>query len=92
MREVAQQYINQGLQPIPLSKDGDGKGTNIKGWDTTAFTAGHFNEDNNIGLKMVQQSLSLDLMAIQLSLHQLLSQNFLTINGASVIGLTQLRL
>lgn len=50
MREVAQQYINQGLQPIPLSKDGDGKGTNIKGWDTTAFTAGHFNEDNNIGL------------------------------------------
>jgi len=50
VKEVAQEYIDQGLQPIPLSKDGDGKGTNITGWDTTAFTAGHFSSDNNIGL------------------------------------------
>ena len=47
MKAVAQEYINQDIVVIPLSKEGDGKGTNIKEWQEKEFKAERFFPDNN---------------------------------------------
>ena len=52
MKAAAQEYINQNIVVIPLSKEGDGKGTNIKKWQTTKFTAKDFNNNNNIVINL----------------------------------------
>ena len=44
IREHAENYIKSGLVPIPLSKGGDGKGTNIEDWPSTYFEAHQFGE------------------------------------------------
>ena len=52
MKAVAQQYIDQQLVVIPLSKAGDGKGTNLEKWQEIEFNADDFNDQNNIGLNI----------------------------------------
>ena len=52
MRNIAQEYINQKIVVIPLSKEGDGKGTNIKDWQKKEFEAERFSEDDNIGINL----------------------------------------
>ena len=52
MKAVAQEYINQNIVVIPLSKEGDGKGTNIKEWEKKKFKAERFFPDNNIGMNL----------------------------------------
>ena len=52
MKAVAQEYINQNIVVIPLSKEGDGKGTNIKVWQEKEFKAERFFPDNNIGMNL----------------------------------------
>ncbi|MDC0850860.1 AAA family ATPase [Candidatus Pelagibacter sp.] len=53
IREHAKKYIESGLVPIPLSREGDGKGTNIEGWPNIYFEANQFGEHNNIGLNLL---------------------------------------
>ncbi|MBC8305767.1 MAG: AAA family ATPase [Pelagibacterales bacterium] len=52
MKAAAQEYINQNIVVIPLSKEGDGKGTNIKKWDEKEFKAERFSDNNNIGINL----------------------------------------
>ena len=52
INEEAQKLINLNIVPIPLSKEGDGKGLNIKKWQTTKFTAKDFNDNNNVGMNL----------------------------------------
>jgi RecA-family ATPase len=57
MKQVAQEYINQGRKVIPLSRKGDGKApghtrnktVGLKNWETAEFKASAFFEDDNIG-------------------------------------------
>ena len=49
MKAIAQQYIDQGIVVIPLSKEGDGKFPTIKDWDEIKFKADDFSPNNNIG-------------------------------------------
>jgi|TARA_B100000315_G_C14574077_1_gene587078 hypothetical protein len=49
MQAVAQQYIDQGIVVIPLSKKGDGKGVHINQWESKEFEAKDFGPENNIG-------------------------------------------
>ena len=53
IREHAKKLIESGLVPIPLSREGDGKGTNIEGWPSIYFEAQQFGEHNNIGLNLL---------------------------------------
>jgi RecA-family ATPase len=57
IREHAENYIKSGLVPIPLSREGDGKGTNIEGWPGIYFEAQQFGEHNNIGLNVLLSKL-----------------------------------
>ena len=50
MKAEAQQLINIGIVPIPLSKSGDGKGCYIKEWEKKSFEAKDFNSNNNLGM------------------------------------------
>ena len=52
MKAAAQQYINLNIVPIPLSKKGDGKGTNLPEWQKKFFSADDFNDNNNIGINL----------------------------------------
>ena len=52
INEEAQKLINLNIVPIPLSKEGDGKGLKIKKWQTTEFTAKDFNDNNNVGMNL----------------------------------------
>ena len=52
MKAVAQQLINLNIVPIPLSKKGDGKGTNLPEWQKKFFSADDFNDNNNIGINL----------------------------------------
>jgi len=52
MQKEAQTYIDIGVVPIPLSKNGDGKGTRIVDWQNTYFEKKDFNDDNNIGINI----------------------------------------
>ena len=49
---AAQEYINQNIVVLPLSRKGDGKGTNIKEWEKKKFKAKIFSEDDNIGMNL----------------------------------------
>ena len=52
MKAVAQKYIVQVYQPLPLDKSGDGKGICEEGWKTREYTANRYSENNNIGLNL----------------------------------------
>jgi len=39
------EYLNKGLKVIPLTKNNDGKGCLIKGWQDKEFTADNFTEN-----------------------------------------------
>ena len=52
MKAVAQEYINQNIVVIPLSKEGDGKGTKIKDWQNLKFGVERFGSENNIGMNL----------------------------------------
>ena len=62
MKAVAQQYIDQGIVVIPLSKKGDGKGAFVDEWQTKEFEAKDFGPDNNIGLNIgLSKKIDVDL-------------------------------
>ena len=62
MKAVAQQYIDQGIVVIPLSKEGDGKGAFVDEWQTKEFEAKDFGPDNNIGLNIgLSKKIDVDL-------------------------------
>jgi hypothetical protein len=62
MKAVAQEYINQGIVVIPLSKKGDGKGAFVDEWQTKEFEAKDFGPDNNIGLNIgLSKKIDVDL-------------------------------
>ena len=46
------EYLNKGLKIIPLSKNNDGKGCLVKGWQNKIFTADNFTENHNIGINI----------------------------------------
>ena len=52
MKAAAQEYINQNIVVIPLSKKGDGKGTKIKDWQNLKFGVERFGSENNIGMNL----------------------------------------
>ena len=62
MKAVAQQLINLNIVPIPLSKKGDGKGTNLPEWQKKFFSADDFNDNNNIGINLkLSELIDVDL-------------------------------
>ncbi|WP_440928707.1 AAA family ATPase [Candidatus Pelagibacter sp.] len=46
------EYLNKGLKVIPLTKNNDGKGCIVKGWQTKIFTADNFTENHNVGINI----------------------------------------
>ena len=52
MKIEAQQLIDNKIVPIPLSKEGDGKGCHINDWQNKEFGANKFSENNNLGMNL----------------------------------------
>ncbi|WP_440678096.1 AAA family ATPase [Candidatus Pelagibacter sp. HIMB1611] len=55
MNKVTQkvnEYLSKGLKVIPLTKNNDGKGCIVKGWQTKIFTADNFTENHNVGINI----------------------------------------
>jgi len=46
------EYLKKGLKIIPLSKNNDGKGCLVKGWQSKIFTADNFTENHNVGINI----------------------------------------
>ena len=62
MKAAAQEYINQNIVVVPLSKEGDGKGAYIKEWADKKFKAEDFNNNNNIGINLkLSELIDVDL-------------------------------
>jgi len=59
------ELIEKKLKLIPLSKNNDGKGCLIKGWQTKIFSADNFTENNNTGINIGLSNLvDIDLDSI----------------------------